>query len=133
MRASVVGILMIVMASFLPVAHADMNPNESQSDLNEVFGNLSKEKAKAKAQEMAEKDFAKNSFRIFVAGMRRQQDVHDNYLKEKYGVMVTPIAGCVVSEGIMGAIEGYNLTMKPLLNRKFGHDIFKEAEEAARR
>ena len=43
---------------------------------------------------------------------------------------MTAIAGCVVSDGILGAEEGYNSTMKPLLNRKFGRDIFKEAEAA---
>jgi len=54
-------------------------------------------------------------------------------LRERYGVTVTAIAGCVVSDGILGAEEGYNSTMKPLLNRKFGHDIFKEAEEVSRK
>ena len=83
-----------------------------------------------KAREMAETDFSRNTFRILVAGMRRQQDAYDNFLKTKYAVVVTSVAGCVVTDGIIGGIEGYNATMKPLLNKKFGHDIFEEAEKA---
>ena len=57
----------------------------------------------------------------------------EEYLTNKYGIQMTSIAGCLISDGIEGAMQGYNLTMKVLLNRKFGHDIFKEAEEAVRR
>ncbi len=82
---------------------------------------------------MAETDFAQNVYRILVAGKPAVRVASEEYLTNKYGVRVTQIAGCIISEGIEGALEGYNSTMKPLLNRKFGHDIFKEAEEASRK
>ena len=94
---------------------------------------LRKKSASKKAREMAETDFAQNVYRIFVAGKPAGRIASDEYLTNKYGVHVTSIAGCLISDGIEGAIDGYNSTMKPLLNRKFGHDIFKEAEEANRR
>ena len=98
-----------------------------------MFDNLSKEDASKKAREMAEADFARNVYRIFVVGKRPATSAYDEYLKERYGVLMTPIAGCLVSDGIEGAQDGYNSTMKPLLNRKFGRDIFKEAEQASRK
>ena len=110
-----------------------MKPQDNDLDGYAIFNDLSKEDASKKAREMAETDFARNVYRIFVVGKRPAKSAYDDYLKEKYGVLTTPIAGCLVSDGIIGAQEGYNSTMKPLLNRKFGHDIFKEAEEASRR
>jgi hypothetical protein len=110
-----------------------MKPQENELDRYALFNDLSKKDASEKAREMAEADFARNSYRILVVGKRPPKSAYDDYLKEKYGVITTPIAGCVISDGIIGAQEGYNSTMKGLLNRKFGHDVFKEAEEASRR
>ena len=118
----------VIFTSYVVAIHADMNTQEKQLDGYAIFNDLSKEVASKKAQKMAETDFARNQYRIFVAGMRPPSSAYDDYLRKKYGILVTAIAGCVVSDGIMGALEGYNSTMKPLLNRKFGHDIFKEAE-----
>src|SRR4051812_27784729 len=110
-------IALILFFLFLTSAriHAAMQPNDLEPGFS-VFQDLSKENATQKAQSMAKADFARNSFRIFVAGMRRQQDKHDKFLNEKYGVIVISVAGCVVTDGIIGGIEGYNSTMKPLLN-----------------
>jgi hypothetical protein len=112
---------------------AETGPENNQVDGYAVFNDLSKEDASKKAREMAETDFARNVYRMFVAGKPHAKSTYDDYLKEKYEVVVTSIAGCIVSEGIEGAIDGYNSTMQPLLNRKFGRDIVKEAEEASRR
>jgi hypothetical protein len=133
MRATLLAFLGVIFASAVVTIHADMESQGKQLDGSAIFGDLSKEDASTKAREMAETDFAHSQYRVFVAGMRPPKSAYDDYLKEKYGVLVTSIAGCVVSDGIIGAIEGYNATMKPLLNRKFGHDIFKEAEESSRR
>ena len=123
----------IALTAAFAAVHADMKPQENELGGYAIFNDLSKEDASKKAREMAENDFARNRYRIFVAGKRPVKSAYDDYLKEHYGVLVTPIAGCIVSDGIIGAEEGYNSTMKLLLSRKFGHDIFKEAEEAGRR
>jgi hypothetical protein len=133
MRATVIVLFALCFATAVAAIHADMKPQENELDRHALFNDLSKENASKKAHEMAEADFSRNVFRIFVVGKRPPKSAYDDYLKEKYGVITTPIAGCVVSDGIIGAEAGYNSTMKPLLNRKFGHDIFKEAEEASRR
>ena len=126
----------VFFAAFLATAVAirgETGPENNQVDGYAVFNDLSKEDASKKAREMAEADFARNVYRMLVAGKPHAKNAYDDYLKEKYGVVVTSIAGCIVSEGIEGAIDGYNSTMQPLLNRKFGRDIVKEAEEASRR
>lgn len=96
-----------------------------------AFHRLSKEAAAARAKEIAARDFREGRFRILVYGLRRSETPSEKYLKEHYGVMTTPIAGCIVSDGIFGAADGYNSTIKPLLNQKFGRDIFVEAKIAA--
>lgn len=115
------------------IIQAEAEPPVSELNGYTIFLGLSKEDASKKAREMATADFARQVYRIFVVGMRPATSAYDEYLKERHGVLTTPIAGCIVSDGILGAQEGYNSTMKPLLNRKFGRDIFKEAEQASRK
>jgi hypothetical protein len=126
-------VLAVVLTTAAVAIPADMKSQDNEPDGYAIFNDLSKEDALKKAREMAETDFERNVYRIFVVGKRPAKSTYDDYLKEKYGIITTPIAGCVVSDGIIGAQDGYNSTMKPLLNRKFGHDIFKEAEEASRK
>jgi hypothetical protein len=133
MRATVITFLAVFLAAVAGARPSDMNPPDNDGAGYAIFTDLSKEAASKKAREMAEADFARNVYRILVAGKRPAKSAYDDHLKDKYGVVATPIAGCVVSDGIIGAIESYNSTMRPLLNRKFGHDIFKEAEEIGRK
>jgi hypothetical protein len=133
MRAPRVISLAVSLATAVTLFSADMKAQNNEMDRFAILGALSREEATAKARRMAEADFARKDYRILVVGRRPAKNAYDDFLKEKYGVLVTPIAGCIVSNGIIGAQEGYNSTMKILLNRKFGHDICKEAEGASRR
>lgn len=133
MRFATLVLLIVVLAGVGPVISIDAKPPGDAVDGYAMFGDLTKEGASKKARDMAKTDFAQNVYRIFVAGKPAAPNAYEGYLTNKYGVQVTSIAGCLISEGIEGAMDGYNSTMKPLLNRKFGHDIFKEAEEANRK
>jgi hypothetical protein len=133
MRAAILLLFFVVLAGVRAAPTGDGKSPGDALDGYAVFGDLAKKDASKKAREMANTDFAQNVYRILVAGMPAGRIASEEYLTNKYGVRVTPIAGCVISDGIEGAIDGYNSTMKPLLNRKFGHDIFKEAEEANRK
>lgn len=115
------------------IIQAEAEPPVSELNGYTIFLGLSEEDASKKAREMATADFARQVYRLFVVGLRPATSAYDEYLEKRYGVLTTPIAGCIVSDGILGAQEGYNSTMKPLLNRKFGRDIFKEAEQASRK
>jgi len=133
MRAAILLLFIVVLAGVRAAPPGDAKSRGDALDGYAMFGDLGKKDASKKAREMADTDFAQNVYRIFVAGKPAGRIASEEYLTNKYGVRVTPIAGCLISEGIEGAIDGYNSTMKPLLNRKFGHDIFKEAEEATRK
>lgn len=133
MRATPFVFAAIFLATAVAHGHPDMEGQDSGIDGIGSLTDLSKEEAATRAGKMAEADFARNVYRILVVGKRPAKNASDDFLKEKYGILATPIAGCLVSDGIIGAQDGYNSAMKRLLNRKFGHDIFKEAEEASRR
>lgn len=133
MRTAILVILVLVLTGVGAAIASEAAPRDNAVDGYALFGDLAKKDASKKACAMAETDFARNVYRIFVAGKPAGRIASEEYLTNKYGVRVTPIAGCLISDGIEGAMEGYNTTMRPLLNRKFGHDIFKEAEEATRK
>jgi hypothetical protein len=130
MRAVILVLLSVVLTGVGSPRSIDAKPPGDAVDGYAMFGDLTKKDASTKARKMAATDFAQNVYRIFVAGKPAGRIAREEYLTNKYGVQVTSIAGCLISEGIEGAIDGYNSTMKPLLNEKFGHDIFKEAKEA---
>jgi len=133
MRFATLVLLTVALAGMVPAISSNAKPPGDAVDGYATFGDLTKEGASKKAREMARADFARNVHRIFVAGKPSGRIPSEEYLTNKYGVQVTSIAGCLISDGIAGAIDGYNSIMKPLLNGKFGHDIFKEAEEAGRK
>jgi hypothetical protein len=54
-------------------------------------------------------------------------------LRERYGVEVNVVAGCVVTEELVQYVKGYNAVSKWLLKEEFGRDIFAECWEEARR
>ncbi len=91
------------------------------------FFDLKESEAESKAAALAKRDFEAGIYRVPVFGLRPAPD-QDPYAKHLnlYGVLCDPIAGCIVSDGIIGATKGYNKIMKQLLLKKFGKDIFAE-------
>lgn len=58
---------------------------------------------------------------------------YQHLLRERYGVEVHPVAGCVVSDSLIAYIQSYNQVSTAAINKKFGRDVFKEsADEASR-
>jgi hypothetical protein len=54
-------------------------------------------------------------------------------LRERYGIEHRAVAGCVVSESLVSYVHGYNAVSTAAVNRKFGHDVFEECAEDARK
>jgi hypothetical protein len=54
-------------------------------------------------------------------------------LKERYGVELRPVAGCIVSHGLISYVDSYDEISAAAIIRKFGRDVFKECEEDAQR
>src|SRR3954471_15438201 len=53
-------------------------------------------------------------------------------LRDRYGVTVRGMAGCVVSEDLVWYVRGYNEVSAPRLNGRFGKDILAECAADAR-
>ena len=54
-------------------------------------------------------------------------------LRERYGVEHRPVAGCLVSQSLISFVRAYNSVSTAAAKRRFGHDIFKESCNDARR
>jgi hypothetical protein len=53
-------------------------------------------------------------------------------LQERYGVKFRPVALCIVSTALVAYVDSYNRVSAAAVNRKFGHDVFKECSDEAR-
>jgi hypothetical protein len=51
-------------------------------------------------------------------------------LKERYGIEVRAVAGCLVSENLRSYVDSYDEVSIVAANQKFGHDVFKESADA---
>ena len=111
-------------------AEPERIPEKYQIDGYKEFRNLSRQDALTKGKKLASGDFEQGIYRMLVYGLRRMDSPEEKWLQAKYSVYTIPIAGCMVSDGILGAAEGYNTTMKDLLAKKFGKDVFEEAKQA---
>jgi hypothetical protein len=54
-------------------------------------------------------------------------------LQKKYGIPTRKVALCIVSHSLVTYADTYNEVMAERAKRKFGHDVFKECWDDARR
>lgn len=109
-------------------------PTEDKETDTRSFYDLKPAEAEAKGRAWAREDFAKDSFEQVTYGLWSSiKSPYEEYLREHYGIRVHAVAGCLVSEGLLTGANSYNNEMQKLLNVKFGHDVFKEASEYAKR
>ncbi len=102
-------------------------------DRYNVFYPLGENKAYKRGEAFAVEDFENGNYRVLVYGLRPSNTtLSEEYLRQNYGIEFYPIAGCIVSDGIIGGAKGYNAKMKSLLKEKYGKDVFKEAETVER-
>lgn len=47
-------------------------------------------------------------------------------LRERHGIHVQAVAGCVVSEHLIEYVGSYNHQVEEAAAKRFGHDVFKE-------
>jgi hypothetical protein len=90
------------------------------------FYQLSKHEAATTARTQAVADFEAGRYRILVFGLRASAG---DRRFEKYGAEVKPIAGCIVSEGIIEGARAYNEVIRGKLKAKLGCDIFEKTEK----
>lgn len=58
---------------------------------------------------------------------------YSRLLHERYGIEFRTVALCVVSTGLLAYVDSCNGVSIAAANRKFGHDVFKECSEEARK
>ncbi|MEO6053443.1 MAG: hypothetical protein ABIP97_05465 [Chthoniobacterales bacterium] len=122
-------LLLILLGSTSLFAQMDKIPEKYQINGYQEFGNLSVPEATKKVQALARKDYKRGIYRIFITGMPFSPDMAQEYLQTKYSVYTIALSGCDMTESILGARNGYNEIMKPLLIKRFGRDIFAEAKQ----
>jgi hypothetical protein len=72
-------------------------------------------------------DLARGRCRQLGAGLHPfGMDMYARILRQKYGVDYQSLGGCTVSNATIDYIDAYDSVSEPAINRKFGHDIFKE-------
>jgi hypothetical protein len=101
---------------------------EPRDDLPNFMA-LQKHDAVKVARKQAETDFTAGRYRMLVYGMPKAGSERDKRLA-KEGVEVKPIAGCVVSDGILEGARVYNEVMREKLKAKLGRDVFNDQDEA---
>jgi hypothetical protein len=52
-------------------------------------------------------------------------------LQERYGVELRTVAGDIVSKDLVAYVDAYNEVMDAAINRRFGHNVYKECYDAA--
>ncbi len=53
-------------------------------------------------------------------------------VRQRYGVEVNAVAGCVVTQDLVRYVNGYNSVAKPRIRTQHGKDIFAECANEAR-
>ena len=81
-------------------------------------------------QREARADIATGQFMVLSYGLvDRSRSEYGALLRQRYGVEVHTVAGCIVSKSTHDYVAAYNGVSVAAANRKFGHDIFKEADD----
>lgn len=79
-------------------------------------------------------DIAHGRFRELGYGLPyRWTPVYKTLLRDRYGVEFNAVAGCIVSKSLEDYVAAYNKVSLSAANLKFGHDIFREVSEEARK
>ena len=79
-------------------------------------------------------EVAQGRYRVLAFGLPAPgHDEYERILRERYGIEMRRVAGCVVSRWQVAYWEGYNSVSVDAANRKFGHDVFQESDAEAGR
>lgn len=97
------------------------------------FDGLSQAAGIKKGRKLAKERFKKGDYQMLTFGLPGPENAEETAYKERlqtrYGVTISRMAGCVLSDGIIGGAMGFNATMTELLKGRFGVDVFEEAKK----
>jgi len=79
-------------------------------------------------------DVARGRYRLLTYGLPVPWlPEYARLLRQKYGIEVKAVAGCVVSSQLTSYVDSYDRVSVAAASRKSGHDIFEECEKEAER
>lgn len=83
----------------------------------------------------ARKDLQSDKLRVETMGFPPApwEKTYERTMKERYGIEFQRVAGCVVSDRLIGHAKGYNEIMGAEITRRFGADVLKKTADEARK
>ncbi|OYW35423.1 MAG: hypothetical protein B7Z42_14700, partial [Brevundimonas sp. 12-68-7] len=87
--------------------------------------------AEIKGRADARKDLRAGKLRLETMGLLPApwERTNEDLLKERYGIQYSRVAGCVVSDELIGHAKGYNQIMTAEIHRKFGDDVLHKTAD----
>lgn len=83
---------------------------------------------------MARFDIARGHYSVLSYGLAASWvPEYRTLLHDRYGISHKTIAGCTISYPRMAYADAYNRVSVPAANQRFGHDVFKECSDGARK
>lgn len=80
----------------------------------------------------ARMDVAHGKYLVLGYGLPdRSRTGYATLLRQRYGVELRAVAGCIVSKSLQDYVDAYDGISIDAANRRFGHDIFKETRDEA--
>jgi hypothetical protein len=80
----------------------------------------------------AQTDIARNAPKVYLYGrIGADIDYRTAILKQRFGVVIDPLAGCIVSEPLVRFADDYNAEVRTFIAERFGPMAFEDAEKEA--
>ena len=93
---------------------------------------IARANAAARGRAAAERDILEGQLRIRTYGLPSPSaGLYRELLKEKLGIDVVTVAGCVVNESLVAETDAYNTLMEAEISRRFGPDILQTIDREA--
>lgn len=88
--------------------------------------------APIRGQLAARFDLTRGHYKVLTLGLPTSwRPEYSHLLRERYGIEMRVVAGCLVSQSLLAYVKGYNRVSMSAANRKFGRDVFQETDADA--
>ena len=75
-------------------------------------------------------DISQGHYKVLTYGLADpSRSTYANLLRERYGVELHAVAGCIVSKSLIDYVAAYNEVSTAAIKSKFGRDVFKETAD----
>jgi len=83
--------------------------------------------ARTRGKIKAHFDVARGHYAILIYGLSAESlPEAARLLRERYGIELRVVAGCIVTKPLVAYVDGYNMVGTAAVGHKFGHDVFEK-------